>query len=221
MIGMDSYTYTEIKVLLPGTELSILQRFGFDKDGNPLSIDGNLGPKTLGATFYVPEAASHILVSFAMVELMLGAQEYPVGRNSGKDVAKYYLKPEEIYKNHGAWCAAFSGWCLRQAYGDKAPYSWSARRLHKRSCVWEFGTWVDVARAEPGDLILWSRDKAGPANGHIGIICGEDETYVYVIEGNNGPFVRIFRYRKDRDLANDTDPCLGICRIEHPLEREN
>ena len=122
---MRKLSFKQIQKELPSFPVQIWQRFGFDRDGRKLTIDGKVGPKTEGATYFLPkkEDAALVLVSFALTELLMGAQEYPVGRNSGKDVAKYYLKPDEVEENHGAWCAAFTGWCLRQAFGEDAPYS--------------------------------------------------------------------------------------------------
>jgi hypothetical protein len=216
MNGMKVLTYESIRTLLPGASTNVLQRFGWDEEGRRLKIDGDAGPLTKGATFYVPEAADQLLVSFGLAEIILGAQEAPVGRNMGPYVAKYYMQDFDPDKNYGAWCAAFTGWCIRQAYGDDAPYSWGARRLFKRVRLWEHGHEVPLTEAQPGDIILWSRDSAGPWNGHIGIVCGEDDKYVYTVEGNAGPFVRIYRYSKADDLKMPKDPCLGICRITHP-----
>lgn len=216
MTGMKTLNYTEITDLLPGASANVLQRFGWDEEGTRLKVDGSLGPLTRGATFYVPEASGQILVSYALAEMILGAQEQPIGRNMGPFVAKYYMQDFDPKKNYGAWCASFSGWCVRQAYGKDAPYSWSARRLFKRARLWEHGHEVSLTESKPGDLILWSRDSAGPWNGHIGIVCGEDAEHVYTIEGNAGPFVRIYRYSKADDLKMPRDPCLGICRITHP-----
>jgi len=213
---MKTYTYLEFKTLMYNADVAILQRFGWDNEGNRLKIDGDLGPKTKGATYYAPEQAGQILVSVALAEVVLGAQERPLGRNSGPWVAKYYLQPEKDTANLGAWCAAFTGWCVRRAYGDTAPYSWGARRMHRRTASWEHGKLVPLDEAQPGDLILWSRDSAGPAYGHIGIVIGEDAEHVYTVEGNAGPHVRLYRYEKRHDLRMPKDPCLGICRITHP-----
>lgn len=193
---------------------SVLQRLGFDENGKRLRIDGDIGSKSLGASYFNPDDVQHPLPSVALQELLGGSQEQPVGRNSGSWVAKYYLKPDEVEKNHGAWCASFVGWCLRQVWGEKAPYSWGARRLFKKVCDWERGHEVEISEAQEGDVILWSRDKAGPHFGHIGIVCGQDEDYVYTIEGNSGPFVRTFRYSKDENLKSSSDPCLGVVRIK-------
>lgn len=211
---MKLYTFTEMMALMPSADVTLLQRFGWDQNGVRLRIDGVAGPKTTGATFYVPEEADQALVSVAMAEIVLGAQEEPLGRNSGRFVAKYYRKPQEIYQNLGAWCAAFAGWCVRQAYGEEAPYSWGARRLFKRALRWQDSHEVSFDEARPGDLIAWSRDSAGPANGHIGIVVGEEGPHLYTIEGNSGPFVRLFRYSKKDHLKRGSDRCLGIARLK-------
>lgn len=196
-------------------DVNVLQRFGFRKDnGRPLRPDGKVGPLTRGADYFLAKEAHQPLVSVALAELVMGAQEVPLGRNSGQWVAKYYLKPDQTTKNLGAWCAAFAGWCLRQAYGKDAPYSWSARRLFKRVKAWDRAFEIDPRDAQAGDVIAWSRNSAGPANGHIGIVIGATETHVYVVEGNSGPFVRIFRYAKSNLLMRGSDHCLGVCRIQ-------
>jgi hypothetical protein len=207
-------TLDDMKIIFGDQSLATMQRFGFDKRGRPLKIDGKIGSNTLGAVYVVPEHADQPLVSVALAEMVMGACEIPLGRNSGSWVAKYYGKPHDTKSNLGAWCAAFTGWCIRQVYGKNAPYSWAARRLLKRLKTWDWGFDVNPLEAQPGDVIAWSRNSAGRFNGHIGIVIGDDDQFVYVIEGNSGPHVRIFRYLKSKGLRRGSDACLGVIRIQ-------
>lgn len=212
-MSMQKYTYAQIQEALPACHLQILQRFGWDSSGSTLSPDGKEGGKTRGGTFYLPVEHQQPLVDVALQEVLHGAQEKPLGRNSGPDVAKYYLQPTKVRENLGAWCASFTGWCLRAVFGPDAPYSWAARRLFRRMLAWEYVTEVELDSLQAGDVLLWSRDSAGPYNGHIGIVIGQDEDFVYTIEGNSGPFVRTFRYSKKHNLKRGRDACLGACRV--------
>ncbi len=191
-------TYKEIiQYTLP---LAIIQRLGVDERGRPLTLDGVLGPKTMGATFLDPRGKYPPVVMAALGELLDGAQEQH-GNNSGPYVAKYNLDRDPLEsESYGAWCAAFAGWCLR--YTDpRAPYSRGARRLVSRL---ESVFLKDVA---PGDLISWERQSAGNAwSGHVGIIAEVTCDHIYTIEGNVGRTgaVRVFRYdRRDPDRGHD------------------
>jgi len=47
------------------------------------------------------------------------------------------------------------------------------------------GKWVNKARALPGDVIVFGRDR------HVGIVETVYKGYIYTIEGNSGPTAAI------------------------------
>ena len=196
-----------------GLDVQTIQRLGVDADGKILAVDGIVGPKTRGGTYLNPFAIERPLVEVAKDELLAGAEEIG-GNNRGEWVAKYY-KRDDASRYHGAWCAAFVGWCLQQAYGEEAPYKWGARRLV--DAVELAGEEVALEDAQPGDVIGWKRDSSTtPYAGHVGIIAAVDCEHIYTIEGNSGPKgrVRVWRYPKDDPSRGATGELWGIGRYE-------
>jgi hypothetical protein len=212
---MQILTYDEIvKHFGAVTEVSMLQKLGFESDGTPLVIDGDLGPKTKGGTFVLMEEEDGMpmRVQVALSELVQDAREVPLGRNSGPFVAKYFLSDDDE-KNHGSWCAAFASWCLAQDDSD-APRSVGVRRLLKRLDEDEDYTKVseEASDAQLGDLIFWSRPPKS-YHGHVGFVLGVKDGYLYTVEGNAGPYVRCFRYEVNANaLRNRKGILLGLVR---------
>jgi len=201
-------TYDEIQSFNLST--MIIQRLGIDSSGRPLTIDGITGNLTKTATFISPHTTSAIGVKSAINELLLGAEELPIrvnGKwirgNSGRFVSRYYLRDESSLRDHGAWCAAFVGWCLKQEM-ENAPYSFSALRLLER---------CNSKSLVPslGSIATWERPSAGRLNGHVGIVLHIDrDDAIWCIEGNTGRrgAVRIYKYAAP--YARGTDRLLGF-----------
>lgn len=198
-------SYKELVSKLPVLPLETIQRLGVDAQGRILVVDGVLGPKTKGASYLEPESVEHPLVSCALGELVLGAEEEG-GNNLGQWVRKYMGKDWV----GGPWCAGFVSWCLDQTYDDP-PYIRGARRLANE--VAEEGEQVGVRFIQPGDIISWKRSSGGSYAGHIGIVCAVTCDHVYSIEGNAGPkgAVRVWRYALP-DLERSGDPIWKIAR---------
>ena len=85
------------------------------------------------------------------------------------------------------WCGTFVGWCYKKAglydrikavgnVGYVPRYTSFAKRR---------GKWVNKARALPGDVIVFGRDR------HVGIVETVYNGYIYTIEGNSGPTAAI------------------------------
>lgn len=208
---MKALTYTEVLDYIESPE--IFQRFGFDKRGRVLVVDGIVGPATRSATYYLPEDTSKLHVIKAYEEILAGAQEER--NNQGKFVKKY--APLWAYKKKPAWCAWFASWCLSFLNLDQ-PYKGNAKRLCR--AVAKSGDMIENGSSvRAGDLMCWDRGTRA-VFGHVGIVCGIDEDYIYVIEGNVGKrgVVRIFRY--DRDLPNRNNDAFLFAARPKTIEQD-
>ena len=194
-----------------GLPVRIIQRLGVDAEGAALVVDGVAGERTRGARYLNPQGPHIGGVSAAIAELLAGAEEMPVlieGRelrgNRGPWVSKYYLRALNDLRDHGAWCAAFVGWCLQQDLGDGAPYSWSARRLLARC--------QDQSQAPRlGAVVCWERASAGPYNGHVGIVAHiEDDGTIWAIEGNTSVRGAVRAYRWAPPYTRAVDKLIGF-----------
>lgn len=89
------------------------------------------------------------------------------------------------------WCADFMNFVIRQA-GAKGTRSRAARSFL------EFGKKLDGPRV--GAIAIMSR--AGPNNGHVGVVRGTDgQGNPIVVSGNHGPVVTQSVYPKHKVLA--------------------
>ena len=199
-------SWSELLRVLVDTPVAILQRLGADISGVPLVLDGNAGPLTEGGIFLNPIGPHVPGARTAIQELLAGAQETGRG-NTGKWVSKYYQRELSDPRDHGAWCAAFASWCLGQDIED-APYSWSARRLHKRM--------RSIPQPRLGCLATWERASAGPYNGHSGIVVHiETGGAVWTVEGNTGPRGAVRAYRWLPPYTRAVDKLIGFAEVPH------
>lgn len=197
-------SWAEVRALLPDAPVAILQRLGVDSSGAPLTLDGQPGQKTQGGRFLNPVGPHVPGVSCAIRELLLGAQETGRG-NVGPHVSRYYKRAEDDPRDHGAWCAAFASWCFGQDIPG-APYSWGARKLHKRM--------RPIAKPRPGCLATWERVSAGPYNGHSGIVAYvEAGGAIWTIEGNTGPRGAVRVYRWEPPYKRREDKLIGFSEV--------
>lgn len=200
-----------------------------DKHGEPLAVDGKVGPLTWwalqnprreitsGKALYTSMPALMFGGSFlgrralqvAIDELKAGAGE--IGGNNRGPWVKKYLRPAGLDEGN-AWCAAFVSWCFLQTVGeDKSDmpfnYSAGARNIFRqfKDKGWDL---KDDSLPEPGDIVCWWRISMPSGFGHIGIVHHCEDGFLYTIEGNKAANVAGFSYVKTR-----MDKLLGYGRI--------
>lgn len=200
-----------------------------DKHGDPLVVDGKVGPLTWwalkhprskvtsGQTVYTTMPANSLGGSFlgrralqaAIDELKAGAGEEG-GNNRGPWVKKY-LQPAGLDEGN-PWCAAFLSWCFLQTVGeDKSdmPFNYSAGARNIFRQFKDKGWDLDKDETpQPGDIVCWWRISMPSGFGHIGIVHHYKDGFLYTIEGNKASNVAGFSYVKTR-----MDKLLGYGRI--------
>ena len=194
------------------------QSQNLDPRGQPLKIDGKVGPltwwslnhpkpliETPAAIDYgklPPKSAGgsslgRRALEAAISELLKGAGEVG-GNNCGPSVRKY-LKPAGLPEGN-SWCAAFVSWCYLQAAESDAgsmPFAYGASA---RGLLREFKdngwTYAPGSGYEPlpGDLVVWWRVRADGWQGHVGLVHQCKDGILYTVEGNRGPKVQGFSY---------------------------
>jgi hypothetical protein len=204
------------------------QAQNLDQHGQPLVIDGSVGPLTWWSlTHPKPAIVTPSAVDFtqmppaeldgsalgrqalkcAISELVSGAGEIG-GNNMGLWVRKY-LAPAGLEEGE-PWCASFVSWCFLQASGgNKAamPFNYTpgAQDLLKqmKDKGWSYKP-ESAYQPQPGDLVFWWREKSSSWQGHVGLVHQLKEGMLYTIEGNKSPNVQGFSYvfsRMDRLLG--------------------
>lgn len=193
------------------------QASNLDPQGDPLVIDGEVGPLTAwalartasGAAPIVPPRPVLVLpagggsrtglaaLGIALAEYRRGAGETG-GNNRGPDVEAYQHHDPDLAGE--SWCASFVSWCFEQGNGGVSPFGYSAgaRDIHQR---FKKKGWLYKASPaqppQPGDVIFWWREAIDSWKGHIGIVHSYENGFVHTIEGNRGDFpskVSTYRY---------------------------
>jgi hypothetical protein len=194
------------------------QSQNLDQHGQPLVVDGQVGqltwwslthPKpviiTPSAVDYTtlppPEAGGSDLgraaLAVAIGELKAKAGE--VGGNNSGPWVKKYLAPAGLPEGE-SWCASFVSWCYLQASGgDKhaLPFAYcpGARNLLQefKAKGWAYAP-NSGYQPQPGDIVVWWREKLGGWLGHVGFVYQLKDGMLYTIEGNKSPNVQGFSY---------------------------
>lgn len=203
------------------------QSQNLDQHGQPLSIDGAVGPLTWWSlTHAKPSIKTPSVVDFtrmpprklggsrrgraalaaAIRELKAGAGEVS-GDNRGPFVRKYLngLAPEG-----NSWCASFVSYCYsRHSKGIPFDYTLGARDMLRqfRNRGWAHmpGDGYDPT---PGDIVVWWRVRADGWQGHVGLVHQLKDGMLYTIEGNRSPRVQGFSYVYSR-----MEKLLGFGRV--------
>jgi len=89
------------------------------------------------------------------------------------------------------WCGVFVAHCMRQA-NLPLPKDWM------RAKAWaDWGSNLRSTHVAPGAVLVFARQGGG----HVGFYVGEDNTYFYVLGGNQGNAVNIMKLAKARCIA--------------------
>jgi peptidoglycan hydrolase-like protein with peptidoglycan-binding domain len=198
--------------------LRAFQSQNLDQHGQPLVVDGQVGPLTwwslrhpkpdvspisaIDYTVLPPREAGGSAIGRAALtnsirELQAGAGE--VGGNNRGPFVQKYLAPTGLPEGN-PWCASFVSWCYLQASGGTSAamaftYCPSARGLLKE---FQDKDWASKPGSEyspvPGDLIFWWRVRLDGWEGHVGLVQQLKDGMLYTIEGNRSPRVQGFAY---------------------------
>jgi len=112
-------------------------------------------------------------------------------------IGQYLPAWKGLHVNTTAWCAAFVNACERQA-GKKGT-----GQLNARSFL-NYGTTVDLLKAQPGDIVIFSRGGSS-WQGHVayydGLETSEGRTLIRTIGGNQSDSVSRGWYSTERLLG--------------------
>jgi len=194
------------------------QTQNLDQHGQPLVVDGKVGPLTWWSlTHPKPVIATPSVVDFRQIpslemggsplgraalksaigELRAGAREEG-GDNRGPWVQKY-LAPAGLPEGN-SWCASFVSWCYLQACGGSKSVMPFAYCPGARALLQEFkDKGLGYApnsgyNPKPGDIVVWWREKLEGWLGHVGLVHQLKDGMLYTIEGNKSPSVQGFSY---------------------------
>lgn len=165
-----------------------------DARGNPLTMDGVVGPVTWAALFGVAAVSPALVAPTPLLASVLdvarsqvGKMEVPAGSNSGPDVNKY-LHGVGLGPGY-SWCMAFVSWCFSQASANLAI----ANPVYKTGGVMdEWGNTkgtkilhdnaiINTSLIVPGQIFIIA---TGGGHGHTGLVEKVTGGLLTTIEGN-------------------------------------
>lgn len=101
-------------------------------------------------------------------------------------------RSDDWYNNDSIpWCSLYAIVVAQRAGKDSTNVDLSALSWKK------FGKVIDISEAALGDVLIFSR-KGG---GHVGFYVGEDNSFFYVLGGNQSNKVNIAKISKNRCVA--------------------
>jgi uncharacterized protein (TIGR02594 family) len=104
-----------------------------------------------------------------------------------------------------AWCGLTVGYCMAMA-GIRPVFGASDTERFLYAMAWKnFGSPVDVADAQPGDVLVF--------NHHVTLCDGIDGDYVLGRGGNQSDQVKVSRYAKSALLAVRRPPAPGLAPL--------
>lgn len=190
----------------------LFQARSADLAGEPLEIDGIVGPATWGALFgpasvedqeHGPDilnaaesVLSEIVLAVAIGEI--GVRESPLGSNRGPRVDQYIKATGLNPGGKHAWCMCFIYWCFEQAAKDLGVQNpcpkkagvhmaWKACLNAAASGAKDVAvTAAKEAQKDPGKVrpgMVFFIDTGG-GTGHVGFVAGNSNGALETIEGN-------------------------------------
>lgn len=128
------------------------------------------------------------MTPYDIAKTFVGTREVP-GKQSNPEIIAMFraVGHEWVEDDSVAWCAAFIGACIERA-GIR-----STRALNARSYL-QWGVPVELADAQEGDVIVFSRGDPNGWQGHVGFFVKRAGTNIEVLGGNQSDAVNVARY---------------------------
>ncbi len=128
------------------------------------------------------------MTPYDIAKTFVGAREVPGTKSNPEIIAMFReVGHEWVEDDSTAWCAAFVGACTERA-GLR-----STRQLNARSYL-NWGVPVELADAQEGDVIVFSRGDPNGWQGHVGFFVKRAGTGIEVLGGNQSDAVNVQRY---------------------------
>jgi hypothetical protein len=164
--------------------------------GEPLKVDGDLGPQTAWALAIAELGAKRQAIVSAAQD-HVGRSEN--GDNRDPEIDRWLLRcgvPVGL-----AWCAAFASFCV----------SASGLNLHEASVARLSKLLPHTDAPQPGDVGYYLNPDG---TGHCWIVIGVGPTTILNIEGNQRNAVRVLRRVRSQARFLQTVPTAGVLPVE-------
>jgi uncharacterized protein (TIGR02594 family) len=117
------------------------------------------------------------------------------GKKHNPDILKYHQATTlKATDDETPWCSSFINWCFQACGASNGTKSAAARS-------WlNWGKKVDLAKAEVGDVVIFSR-PGNSWSGHVGLYLNHDDNNIEVLGGNQSDAVSVAKYSISRLLG--------------------
>lgn len=117
------------------------------------------------------------------------------GKTDNKEVLKYFeilgFDGDKL-KDETAWCSAFANW-VALSVGLECSGMLNARSWTKVG--------VEVKVPQFGDVVVFWRESKNSWKGHVAFYVNSDDSFIYVLGGNQSNRVNVAAYPKERLLT--------------------
>lgn len=166
-----------------------------------LTVDGQVGPKTLATLGVIPVAAAAAPVVAGIEPILpwieearrnLGVREVK-GPQHNPTIIKWLDRLSASFRNdEDAWCGTFTGWCIAATLpNEPVPAN-----------PWGSINWLKFGKPlkEPmlGCVAVFWRGSPSGWQGHVGFLVGQDSEAFHVLGGNQSDAVTITRLAENR-----------------------
>ncbi len=126
----------------------------------------------------------------------LGILEVPGAAGHAPEILNYAREAGFNWVNDDEtpWCSIFMNWVAMKTNYERT------KRANARSWL---NIGIQVVNPEPGDIVIYWREREDSHKGHVGIFMGysRDRTRIYTLGGNQGNSVSVSGYSATRLLG--------------------
>ncbi|KPL08391.1 hypothetical protein AMJ86_00760 [bacterium SM23_57] len=140
------------------------------------------------------EVLNYRILKKAMSQL--GVREMAGPEDNSPEILSYFsvLPFDWVKTDETAWCSAFINWVAIELGLENSG------QLNARSWL-TIGRFIEIADAEPGQIVVTWRDDPNSWKGHVGIFSRYRGNNVLLLGGNQDNSVCFKDYPKERILA--------------------
>ena len=124
-----------------------------------------------------------------------GVKEVQGTEKNNPDILEYFhsIGQTWVRTDETAWCSAFANWVCQNAGCTEI-----SNKLNARS-------WTNIGhktkQPEPGDIVVLWRESFESWKGHVGFFIRQNDTFIWILGGNQNNEVNIKPYPKYRLLS--------------------
>ena len=131
----------------------------------------------------------------------IGTSEIAGKENNPRILHYTHTAGLDWYQSDGtSWCGVFMAFCLKQIPEFMRP-NWPEEKAATARQWLSFGVYVPIAKAKPGDIVVFWRESRSSWKGHVAFFVRETPAEIVCLGGNQSNKVCEKSYPKSRLLG--------------------